>query len=53
MERVGFYDCAKVAVNKGVTGEDIKEFDEDIFINAFGIEDANDLQKIRYHIGKS
>ena len=31
----------------------MKEFDEDVFINAFGIEDANDLQKIRYNIGQS
>ena len=46
---------SKTAITKNITGLDIKDFDEDIWINAFDLSDKDEdsIKKIRFHIGNS
>lgn len=37
MTRLGFGECANIAIYQNITGEKISEFDEDFYIDTFGI----------------
>ena len=39
----GFGECAQIAIYNNITGDKIAEFDEDIWIETFGIEGDNEL----------
>ena len=42
LERIGFGFMAKTAVARNITGAQIKEFDEDVWINAFNLDEIKD-----------
>ena len=39
----GFGECAQIAIYNNISGDKIAEFDEDIWIETFGIEGDNEL----------
>ena len=52
MTKLGFGECANIAIYQNITGEKISEFDEDFYIDTFGIMGLqNEHQKIRFEIG--
>lgn len=49
----GFPESAKIAIYTKIDGSQIEEFDEDLYIDTFGIDGVNELQKIRFQVGAS
>lgn len=53
LARIGFPEASKIAIYNKIDGDRIKTFDEEIFINTFGIVGINEIQKVRFEIGES
>jgi hypothetical protein len=51
ISRIGFPEASKLAIYNKVDGKMIENFDEEIWVNTFGLIGINELQKIRYEIG--
>ena len=51
--RIGFPEASKIAIYNKVRGSMIENFDEEIWVDTFGIIGINELQKIRFEIGQS
>ena len=51
--RIGFPEASKIAIYNKIKGSMIENFDEDIWVDTFGIIGINELQKIRFEIGGS
>lgn len=50
--RIGFKEAANIVIYSKITGDKIKEFDEDYIQDNFGIIGVNEMQKLRFEINQ-